>query len=222
MDSLTSLMQSQPETFSRGHILTAAGIGIPSSGMNMFSLTGHDQDANNQPTNIVTLGLWRPPATNDIKAIQGAASSFMIGEWLPQGSNIDVRITPRDKDAKFVFTPDFSGCSLIIDQINADEFRIYHVQGQGTTGNNMHEEYECHAHGLGQITAVHAGDYVTNADNPCAFMFMKYVHDGDSPGWHIYKQRRTGLGIHYAPGKPLTTINNPSFVGLDVIAVNPR
>jgi hypothetical protein len=49
--------------------------------------------------------------------------------WLPQGGSCDIPVVASER--KFVFTPDFSGCSLLINQINDTTYRVYHVTGGG-------------------------------------------------------------------------------------------
>lgn len=50
--------------------------------------------------------------------------------WLPQGGYVDIDREPFiDDDPHYVFTPDFSGCSLTVNVIDVDKLRVRHVEG---------------------------------------------------------------------------------------------
>ncbi|MFC4159677.1 hypothetical protein [Chitinimonas lacunae] len=110
--------------------------------------------------------------------------------WVPQGGYCDIPINPGVNDGQFVFTPDFSGCSILVDQLNANEYRVYHVQGGD---NYFQDEYAAQQdHGMGLAGAMTFADYGLN-DQPRAAAFLK--HDGGR--WYIYHQSQSGAPVNY-------------------------
>lgn len=142
------------------------------------------------------------------------------GLWLPQGKSITFPVEPRHDQPCFVFTGDFTGCSLIIDQLTEFEYRAYHVEG-----GKMAEQYEDlqkNDHGLGQAAVFHPEHYSVSLrsskacgggggekkdnnnnknknnhsgntfvnDIPYAFAFLQY--DRRRLMWSIYFQRLSG------------------------------
>ncbi|BBE08761.1 Uncharacterized protein MCB1EB_0600 [Mycoavidus cysteinexigens] len=52
--------------------------------------------------------------------------------WLPQGGYVDIKIRPNKNianDPCYLFTPDFSHCSLIVHKKNVNDYRVRHVEG---------------------------------------------------------------------------------------------
>lgn len=59
--------------------------------------------------------------------------------WLPQGGSIDIPRKPNADQPKYVFTPDFCGCSLTVTEIDNNMYRVRHVDGnkEGVQFNNL-------------------------------------------------------------------------------------
>ncbi|XP_047990266.1 uncharacterized protein LOC125229461 [Leguminivora glycinivorella] len=49
--------------------------------------------------------------------------------WLPQGGVVDIHHHPSDRQPKYVFTPDFSGCSWTVTPGSNGMLRLHHVEG---------------------------------------------------------------------------------------------
>lgn len=113
----------------------------------------------------------------------------LFGYWVPQGDSCVIEAHPSIR--KYVFTPDFSGCSILVDQISSSSYRVYHVQGDS---NYLQSEYinSSHSHGLGLAGAMTFDDYGTSS-TPRGFAFLKY----ENKRWWIYYQRQNGVGLSY-------------------------
>jgi hypothetical protein len=113
----------------------------------------------------------------------------LMGFWVPQGGSC---VIPSDPGAtSFVFTPDFSGCSILVDQTNEGQYRAYHVQGGA---QYLQQEYlgDANGHGLGLAGSMTFDDY-GDAALPRGFAFLKY----EQGRWWIYYQRQNGVGLGY-------------------------
>jgi hypothetical protein len=106
-----------------------------------------------------------------------------------------------------VFTPDFSGCSILVDQIDAHWYRVYHVQGGD---GHLKEEYlaDRHLHGLGLAGAMTFDDYGT-IQYPCGFAFLKY----EKERWHIYYQHQNGAIFGQKNGQIIWIGPAPAVLG---------
>lgn len=164
--------RNNTRNFVRQHFLTAVRYPGHAGGLTVFDLNAHQVNRNN----IITLDTAHgvPP---------------LMGFWVPQGGSCRVPANPGAMS--FVFTPDFSGCSILVDQINANEYRVYHVQGGG---NYLQAEYlnPIHDHGLGLAGAMTFDDY-GDAHLPRGFAFLKY----EGQRWWIYYQRQNGVGLGF-------------------------
>lgn len=122
--------------------------------------------------------------------------------WLPQGQSIDIPIRPDEKnDPHFVFTPTFTGCSLAIDQIDDEKFRVYHVQG-----SKEDKEYnELNTHGRGMFALMNFYDYgyvpeesgtpsrLNNIRNIYGQAFLSYSRQFGKWVLHYQKESYNGL-----------------------------
>ncbi len=138
----------------------------------------------------------------------------ILGYWAPQGNSCLIPAQPLPFD--YVFTPDFSGCSIIVDQIDANHYRVYHVTGGR---GRLAQEYtnSPHGHGLGIAAAMTFDDYGT-ATAPCGFAFLRYEHNR----WWIYYQRQSGVqyGIQTVGSTPtLVPSGTKSILGGGLIPV---
>lgn len=131
----------------------------------------------------------------------------LLGYWVPQGGYCDI---PKASARRpFVFTPDFSGCSLLVDQIDDETYRVYHVQGG--SGRLQPEYYARHASAprrLGLAAAMTFGDYGHGCGDRFAegqvrterrgFAFLKY----EQGRWWIYFQGQHELtDLNCAPSQ---------------------
>ena len=171
------------------------GLGTP-AGQNVFDLT----TATLHMTNAGGIGLWAMGA--------GAELPPLRGWWVPQGGSCVVPANPGG--CRFVFTPDFSGCSLLVDQLNGLNYRVYHI-----TGGNQHlgPQYTAllpAAHGLGLAAAMTFEDYASGVGgvNPRGFACMKY----EGGRWWIYHQSPQGAPIAYAHGQ-LAALGPQTIIG---------
>ncbi|HEV3105413.1 MAG TPA: hypothetical protein VGZ01_06980 [Trinickia sp.] len=168
--------------FTKRHLMTAAGISRLPGGPASFDLHHQLVDGDH----VVRVDAWHSSSASDRP---------ILGHWVPQGGSC---LVPRASSARpFVFTPDFSGCSILVDQIDADSYRIYHVQGGS---RHIEREYlgasEAHSHGLGLAAAMTFDDYGTPS-RPRGFAFLKY----EGNRWWIYYQGQHGYGLSYCNGQ---------------------
>jgi hypothetical protein len=103
--------------------------------------------------------------------------------WLAQGKHID--IPKQNPSADFVFTPEFTGCKIYVDDLNNTTFRVYHIQV-----SHESTEYTNKNHGNGQIAALKFSDYGVDNDvaRTRATAFLYYTNNQ----WHIYCQKLGG------------------------------
>lgn len=107
--------------------------------------------------------------------IQESPNSNNEAWWLPQGQFIDIPIVPGPDDPIFVFTPAFTGCSLVVDYLNSATLRVYHVQ-------RVEQYNNAQDHGRGMIRALrysHYGYYDLNNDHigadPFQFNYIENI-----------------------------------------------
>lgn len=160
----------------RQYFLTAVRYPRQRDGLTAFDLNDHSVNNNN----VVTLDA----------AVE--RSYPLMGFWVPQGGSCVIPANPGA--VSFVFTPDFSGCSILVDQIDANQYRVYHVQGGS---DYLQQEYlSAHErHGLGLAASMIFDDY-GDVTWPRGFAFLKY----ENGRWWIYYQRHNGVGINYSNG----------------------
>lgn len=105
----------------------------------------------------------------------------IVGYWVPQGKSCIIPVITGLR--QYVFTPDLSGCSIFVDQLDKTHYKIYHVEG-GSDKYQMQYAREDHGYGLaGQLTF---GDYGTGVD-PQAFAFLRF----EGGRWQILYQSQT-------------------------------
>ncbi len=172
---------SSTKTFLQQNFMTAKR--IPPSlvkGINVFDVNSHKA------------GGYRL-ATLDKPGDFGKIERPLMGHWVPQGDYCDIPVNPGATG--YVFTPDFSGCSILIDQLDELTYRVFHVQGGS---DYLSKEYLSRAdgHGLGLATAMTFDDY-GEAAYPRGFAFMKFEEER----WWIYFQRQNGVGLNFANGQ---------------------
>ncbi len=105
--------------------------------------------------------------------------------WCRQGGYCDIPV--NSTGIKYMFTPDFSGCSLLVDHFKPDIYRVYHV-----TGGKFIQEYDnIFDHGVGYAGGVTDDIYWNNDNQDQAFACLKY----EEQRWWIYYQTRTSMEV---------------------------
>ncbi|MBX8623061.1 hypothetical protein K4754_13525 [Pseudomonas glycinae] len=115
--------------------------------------------------------------------------------WSPQGGYVDIPVHPGWAQPDHVFTPGFSGCSLVVDQMDENLLRVRHVEGgkEAAQYNDLARE----EHGWGLSVAMEYPDYGLRLDqngNPdsilTGFAFMRY--DRTARVWKLHYQSNQG------------------------------
>ena len=117
-----------------------------------------------------------------LEPYKGAAKDPVIrAYWVPQGQSVDIPLHPNQEEPKYVFTPDFSGCSMEVDRMNAETLKVYHVEG-----GKEQAQYVAQDHGWGNAASMPPTAY-GSAAQPRGFAMMAY-RDGM---WQILHQSQT-------------------------------
>jgi hypothetical protein len=178
---------SDTKVFLQNNFLTALGIPPLFSGHAMFDLVYHFLKGQH----IVILRYVHLGNQDQYPDKEGP----IFGYWLPQGGSCLIPVNPRSLRT-VVFTPDFSGCSIMVDQIDANNYRVYHVQGGGTYFQDEYLNDPLRKDGLGLAASMRPNDY-GDADQPRGFAFLKH----EQGHWWIYMQKQTGVGLGWNQGK---------------------
>ncbi|PTT26324.1 hypothetical protein, partial [Pseudomonas sp. HMWF021] len=134
-------------------------------------------------------------------------ANAVAGYWAPQGGYVDIPLHPQWGQADHLFTPGFSGCSLVVDQMDATRLRVRHVEGAKELAqyNNLGRE----EHGLGLSASMEFHDYgLRIAQNGApdsiltGFAFMKY--DRTVGSWKLHYQSSQGAAsiVKFSSMKP--------------------
>lgn len=136
---------------------------------------------------LVTIDLYKP------RWSIGFNEAPLLAYWAPQGFSCLVPV--KGKEGDLVFTPDLSGCSIVVDQISLSQYRVYHVQGGS---NYLKSEYLADSidHGMGLAGALTFSDYGT-IEKPRTYGFLKF----EKGRWWIYYQCQNGVGLRFNYGK---------------------
>ena len=182
---------AEPKGYLQEHFMTAVGIRRLAPGPQSFDI--HHQVV--QGYKIARVDAWDASSRDD---------EPLDGYWVPQGQSC---LIPRvATQSRHVFTADFSGCSILVDQVSPNQYRVYHVQGGSSYIYQEYLEATQYSHGLGLAAAMTFGDYAA-ACNACktlcgreqtrGFAFLKF----ESGRWWIYVQGQNGVGIYYRNGQ---------------------
>ncbi|SPB13796.1 hypothetical protein NOV72_01061 [Caballeronia novacaledonica] len=185
---------------------------IMANGINRYFL--QDTKSFIQSNYLTTAGIFRPPqgaSKVDLVREEGVepsvvrivprdqieADEAIRAHWVPQGGYCDVPIIGGEKN--FVFTPDFSGCSLLVDQRDATTYRVYHV-----TGGSQYftSEYATKRSADDRLAAAMTYEFYGTAGAPRAVMFMKFEENR----WWIYYQSQTGAGYGLSGGNAVARV----------------
>lgn len=153
----------------------------------------------------VHLGDWGAGSRSD---------EILPGYWVPQGGYCDIPKTPEEKC--FVFTPDFSGCSLLVDQIGNDAYRVYHVQGgSARLQPEYYRRHDSTPQRLGLAAAMTFGDY----GHVCGDRFGMGQVRTERRGFAFLKYEQGRWWIYFQGQHELTDLNcdasrNPLTLGV--------
>ncbi len=172
-DGCNADFRSNTLRFISDNFMTAVGISGVNEGSCPFNLNKHTVEGNT----VIRLSAWAATA----------GENPLLGYWVPQGGSCVVPAEPGAR--QFVFTPDFSGCYIRVDQVDGANYRVYHVQGGG---NYMQTEYSSKDHGRGLAGSLDFSDYGDD-DKPRAFAFLKF----EGGAWQIYFQKQNGVGLSF-------------------------
>ncbi|MGC8532911.1 MAG: hypothetical protein ACP5M1_12820 [Acidiphilium sp.] len=176
--------QNNTQNFLRQTLITAVRLPPLHAGNAIFDLAHHNVGGQN----VVTLDAYNLLGGGGV-----GWEAPLMAYWVPQGGSCVVPAAPGGR--RLVFTPDFSGCAILVDQLNAGNYRVYHVQGGAGHLNNEYLN-PIHNHGLGLAGAMTFDDYGTAAQ-PRGFAFLKF----EAGRWWIYQQRQTGVGLGWVGGQ---------------------
>ncbi|EKN3362347.1 hypothetical protein NE897_11560 [Yersinia ruckeri] len=171
--------------------------------------------------------------TSDYQKNSGAILAY----WAPQGGYVDIPSHPQKGQPELVFTPGFSGCSLVADKLSDDLIRVRHVQGgkEDAEYNNLNES----EHGQGMIGAMeyrhygyHENEQGTLIENITGSAFMIYEGHSwkikyqilinvpgilslqeSSVGW-LDKQQQIKVKTRYTQGQMVIKVDSVSLDGV--------
>lgn len=129
-------------------------------------------------------------------------ANAVSGYWAPQGGYVDIPVHPKWGQPDYLFTPDFSGCSLVVNQLDSHLLRVRHVEGAKEFA--QYNGLPTDEHGWGLSTSMEFQDYGlrVNANGDAdsiltGFAFMKY--DRQAGSWKLHFQSVQGaprIGKH--------------------------
>lgn len=136
-------------------------------------------------------------------------TNALSGYWAPQGGYVDIPVHPRWGEPDHVFTPGFSGCSFIVDQMGENVLRVRHVEAGKEAA--QYNDLPGHEHGWGLSAAMEFPDYgLRNDENGNAYMiltgfaYMKY--ERTTGEWVLHYQAQYG-----APTIAQYSVKDPGF-----------
>ncbi len=111
--------------------------------------------------------------------------------WVPQGKSCEIPVESDASSPKFVFTPDFSGCAILVNQISRERYCVYHIEVP-----HIEDQYKEDGP---LVSALTFSDYgVENSmDKRQAVAFLKY----EERRWWIYYQSILGCQFVLRNGK---------------------
>jgi hypothetical protein len=119
-------------------------------------------------------------------------SPLIRAYWVPQGESCRIPVHPKNHDT-YVFTPDFSGCSIRVDQLDKDSYTVWHVTGGDGKMANEYDSHADHKRSWGNVAQMNPEHYGTAAQ-PRGFALLNY-RDG---AWKILHQ---SVDSHEGVGK---------------------
>ncbi|MDY7587578.1 cytotoxin [Vibrio cholerae] len=118
-------------------------------------------------------------------------NTSQMAYWVAQGKYLDIPKHPDPhRDHLYVFTPNFSGCSFVVDDWEDEVIRVYHVEG----GKEDKQYNELQYHGNGLINYMSFRDYgfyqqgSSIIKNITGFAFMRY--NTQTRNWEIHFQKQ--------------------------------
>jgi hypothetical protein len=139
--------------------------------------------------------------TNQRERVNAGARKYAeYAYWAPQGGFVDIPVHPRNGEPNYVFTPDFSGCCLVVDKINDTTLRVRHVEGGKE--EVQYNTLQASEIGNGMVGHMLYDDYgiINGSENRCGFAFMVYSGGRWVIKWQanvgtmkLVKKKATGL-----------------------------
>jgi Uncharacterized alpha/beta hydrolase domain (DUF2235) len=139
--------------------------------------------------------------TNQRERVNAGARKYAeYAFWAPQGGFVDIPVHPRNGEPNYVFTPDFSGCCLVVDKINDTTLRVRHVEGGKE--EVQYNTLQASEIGNGMVGHMLYDDYgiINGSENRCGFAFMVYSGGRWVIKWQanvgtmkLVKKKATGL-----------------------------
>ncbi|WP_250625323.1 hypothetical protein [Pinirhizobacter soli] len=158
---------------------------LAAGGPMVFAVTGVSDHQAGQAMVVETRSQVTEAASErDISSVR-----LVEAYWAPQGQSIGIPARPDIAGApELVFTPDLSGCSVVVEKKGDRTLRVSHVQG----GHHNEEFASLHIEPR-DITAILSHENYSNGRNDQAAAFLKF--DRGSGEWNIHWQERQGT-IH--------------------------
>jgi hypothetical protein len=186
---------AESKGFIKEHFMTALRMPNLPAGPRQFDL--HHEIVSGYK--IARIDVWNSTSRDD---------DPLNGYWAPQGGSC---LIPRfAQQSIYVFTPDFSGCAILVDQLSPHAYRVYHVQGSKWHLKNEYLSPSGRSHGLGLAAAMTFSDYGAaciacktrcGREQSRGFAFLKF----ENGRWWIYAQGQNGVGLGYVGGRYLPT-----------------
>jgi len=117
---LNNSFRANIQAFLQNHAITTVMMSSqqhrPPKGLsNSYDLVRSDVD------NDTSVTLFHSPGGN-----QPTNDGLISAYWLPQGDYIEV--SKNAPEARYIFTPELSGCKIYVDQIPGNKYRVFHIQ----------------------------------------------------------------------------------------------
>ena len=168
--------------------------------LQMSSLTPATQKEVKESGELVFSGMQYKHAHGTVGALQVIdtysgeqpdKNTSQMAYWVAQGKYLDIPKHPDPhRDHLYVFTPNFSGCSFVVDDWSDDLIRVYHVEGGKE--DKQYNDVKDHSNGL--INYMSFRDYgfyqkgSTTIKNITGFAFMRY--NTQTRNWEIHYQKQ--------------------------------
>lgn len=161
-----------------------------------------------RPTNnipgIVNIGAWRfSRGDENYYLLQMHENSVDYRDqrayWVPEGRSMDIPVHPQNGQPEYVFTPGLSGCSIVVDSIDSNTLRVYHVRAGSDNENSDYNHRP--GHGRGMVLALRYsryGYYIDAAGDDGIPLYQHTMIQNNRGFAYLYYSRSDNLWhIHY-------------------------